>query len=124
VPSAFLDSPCFFLVVCLCVPAGRLTGSLGLLKKGGLLLVASTFCWSERTAASQLWLGGTADAQGNPVRCAGAPAARLRRLDALTHCPAFTASARPALLSTCWPPFTSLSCNPRWPACFPCLQLA
>ncbi|KAI3434706.1 hypothetical protein D9Q98_002767 [Chlorella vulgaris] len=58
-------------------PLGRLTGSLGLLKKGGLLLVASTFCWSERTAASQLWLGGTADAQGNPVRSRDGLAAAL-----------------------------------------------
>lgn len=43
-------------------------GPRGLVKKGGLLLVSSTYCWSERTAASQLWLGGTTDADGNPVR--------------------------------------------------------
>jgi hypothetical protein len=60
------------------VPAGRLAGSLGLLKRGGLLLVSSTYCWSERTAASQLWLGGTTDAQGSPVRCASWPPACRR----------------------------------------------
>ena len=49
--------------------AGRMAGPRGLLRKGGLLLVTSTYCWSERTAASQLWLGGTTDSEGNPVRC-------------------------------------------------------
>lgn len=49
-------------------PLGRMGGPRGLVKKGGLLLVSSTYCWSERTAASQLWLGGTTDADGNPVR--------------------------------------------------------
>lgn len=48
--------------------SGRMGGPRGLVKKGGLLLVSSTYCWSERTAASQLWLGGTTDAAGNLVR--------------------------------------------------------
>lgn len=58
-------------------PAGRLGGSRGLVRPGGLLLVSSTYCWSERTAASQLWLGGTTDAQGNAVRSADGLAAAL-----------------------------------------------
>ena len=43
-------------------------GPRGLLKQGGLLLVSASYCWSERTSASQLWLGGTTDSAGNPVR--------------------------------------------------------
>lgn len=45
-------------------------GSRGLVKKGGLLLITASYCWSERTAASQLWLGGTTDSAGKAVRCA------------------------------------------------------
>ncbi|PRW57977.1 generic methyltransferase isoform B [Chlorella sorokiniana] len=58
-------------------PLGRMGGPRGLVKKGGLLLVSSTFCWSERTAASQLWLGGTTNAEGNPVRSRDGLAAAL-----------------------------------------------
>ncbi|EFN57275.1 hypothetical protein CHLNCDRAFT_143847 [Chlorella variabilis] len=58
-------------------PLGRMAGPRGLLRKGGLLLVTSTYCWSERTAASQLWLGGTTDSEGNPVRSRDGLAAAL-----------------------------------------------
>lgn len=49
-------------------PLGRLGGPRGLVKKGGLVLLTASFCWSERTSASQLWLGGTTDSQGKAVR--------------------------------------------------------
>lgn len=40
-----------------------------MLRKGGLLLVTSTYAWSERVADRQLWLGGTRGADGEPIRC-------------------------------------------------------
>ena len=52
-------------------------GPRGLVKPGGLLLVSSSYCWSERTAASQLWLGGTTDAEGNEIRSRDGLAAAL-----------------------------------------------
>lgn len=60
-----------------------MAGPHGLVKPGGLLLVASTYCWSERTAASQLWLGGTTDSAGNPIRCVGCAVALAREGGAL-----------------------------------------
>ncbi|KAL4441833.1 hypothetical protein ABPG77_003749 [Micractinium sp. CCAP 211/92] len=58
-------------------PLGRMGGSRGLVKKGGLLLITASYCWSERTAASQLWLGGTIDSAGKAVRSADGLAAAL-----------------------------------------------
>lgn len=52
-----------------CLPAGRLGGSRGVLRKGGLLMVTSTWDWSEKVADKQLWLGGTRDAAGAAIRC-------------------------------------------------------
>lgn len=48
--------------------AGRLGGSRGVLRKGGLLVVSSTWDWSERVADRQLWLGGSRDAAGAAVK--------------------------------------------------------
>ncbi len=41
-----------------------------MLRKSGLLMVTSTYSWSPEVADKQLWLGGTRDAAGQPVRCA------------------------------------------------------
>ncbi|GAB4818144.1 hypothetical protein N2152v2_005190 [Parachlorella kessleri] len=47
---------------------GRLSGNRGLLRRGGLLLVTSTYAWSSEVADKQLWLGGIRDAAGSVVR--------------------------------------------------------
>lgn len=56
---------------------GRLGGSRGVLRKGGLLLVTSTYAWSSEVADRQLWLGGTKNVEGKEIRSADGLAAAL-----------------------------------------------
>jgi SAM-dependent methyltransferase len=47
---------------------GRLGGVRGLVRPGGLLVLSSSFQWSEETTPKSLWIGGTAGAS-NPDAC-------------------------------------------------------
>lgn len=40
------------------------------LAPGGVLVLTSPFTWLEEYTDKQLWIGGTHDSQGKPVRCA------------------------------------------------------
>ena len=100
-----------------------------------LLLVTASYCWSERTAASQLWLGGTLDSTGAAVRWAwvwwkacGSEGARTDAMPPAIISPASCSlsltdpsSTTTAGLPTAWPPpwAPSLSLSRRrtcrWP---------
>ena len=58
---------------------GRLGGSRGLVKSGGMLVVASAFQWSANTTPKSLWLGGYIDnTLGQPVASSLALTSRLQ----------------------------------------------
>eukprot|EP00240_Pyramimonas_obovata_P003370 CAMPEP_0118958176 /NCGR_PEP_ID=MMETSP1169-20130426/62490_1 /TAXON_ID=36882 /ORGANISM="Pyramimonas obovata, Strain CCMP722" /LENGTH=849 /DNA_ID=CAMNT_0006906289 /DNA_START=50 /DNA_END=2599 /DNA_ORIENTATION=+ len=64
---------------------GRLAGRQGVVKVGGLVLVASTYDWDARLTPQDLWLGGRRDAAGEQLRSREGLAKAMGKCFELTH---------------------------------------
>jgi 5-histidylcysteine sulfoxide synthase/putative 4-mercaptohistidine N1-methyltranferase len=72
-PADFVDFDAVLLANVLCrLPSpmaclSRLSGPLGIVKKGGILVITTPFTWMEKFTPSEVWLGGYIDGNGNAI---------------------------------------------------------